>query len=82
MATKPKKKAPTPHVVEDCTVPPVTEPSPLETAEIPEVKTFPTPQEQAAAYIARFYPRSRIDVAGKLDAILMELVIARCTHEH
>lgn len=77
MATKPKKKAPAPHVVEDCTVPPVTEPSPLETAEIPEVKPQPTRQERAMEYIIEHYPRSRIDVAGKLDAILMEIIIGR-----
>ena len=28
-------------------------------------------------YIIEHYPRSRIDVAGKLDAILMELIIGR-----
>lgn len=37
----------------------------------------PTQQELAAEYINANYPRSRVDVAGKLDAILMELVIGR-----
>lgn len=45
--------------------------------ENPPVLPRPTRQEQAMEYINMNYPRSRIDVAGKLDAILMELIIGR-----
>lgn len=45
--------------------------------ENPPVLPQPTRQERAMEYIIEHYPRSRIDVAGKLDAILMELIIGR-----
>lgn len=45
--------------------------------ENPPVLPQPTRQERAMEYINMNYPRSRIDVAGKLDAILMELIIGR-----
>ena len=45
--------------------------------ETPPVLPQPTRQERAMEYIIEHYPRSRIDVAGKLDAILMELIIGR-----
>ena len=45
--------------------------------ENPPVLPQPNRQERAMEYIIEHYPRSRIDVAGKLDAILMELIIGR-----